>query len=396
MKAARSWIALPLIVAALCGPRIALPEKRDAATAQEADAQKKRLDAIKAEIERLRLQIREEEKKEKTALSQLGGIGVNKRLIRNELRLLQMQLDQLKIERERIHRDIPALESDLAGRRDDLARILVTLYKYGGFGSARWAFAARDAGAFLAESRALAHLAAAQDKRIEEYRDSLKMLGDADERLKAKEAEIQALIRTADGKRRDLEAEEKKGQALVDKIKTNRETYEQTLDELSLRARELQQLLKKLEEREKPDALVPFPSIPFASKKGQLPWPVKGRVVQGFGVQRGSFETTTMNNGIEIAPPKGDPTIRALHAGKVVYADHFPGYGNLIILDHGATYYSLYGHCAEFLVEKEAVVKASDPIAVAGDTGSLVGVSCYLEIRHQTKPLNPLQWLSQR
>jgi septal ring factor EnvC (AmiA/AmiB activator) len=363
---------------------------------QETVEQQKRLAAIKADIDRLRLQIAEEGKKEKTALSLLDRIGFNKRLIRNELRLLQMQLDQLKIERERIRKDIPALEADLSRRRADLGRILVTLYKYGRLGSARLALAARDAASFLAESQALILLAAAQDRRIAEYADNLTALGLADERLKAKEIEIGALIRTAAGKQRDFDAEEKKGQALVDQIKTNRKTYEQTLDELSLRARELQQLLQKLDAREKPDVLLPFPSIPFASKKGQLPWPVNGRVIQGFGVQRGSFNTSTMNNGIEIAPPADDLTVRALHGGKIVYADHFPGYGNLIILEHGETYYTLYGHCAEFLAKKEDPVKAGDPIAVAGDTGSLVGVSLYLEIRHQTKPLNPLQWLSRR
>jgi septal ring factor EnvC (AmiA/AmiB activator) len=366
------------------------------ASVQSAAEQEKRLTQIKGEIERLRGKIVEEEKKEKTALSQLDRIGFNKRLIWNELSLLQMQLDKLKLEREGIRETIPALEADLSRRRDELARILVTLYKYGRFEAVRLALEARDAASFIAAGRALARLAAAQDRQIADYAAGLAELGRADDRLRAKEDEINALIQTAEGKRYDLEAEEQKGRTLIKAIKTNKKTYEQTLDELSLRARELQLLLEKLELREKPEPLLPFPAIPFAVKKGQLPWPVDGRVIQGFGVQRGSFETMTMNNGIEIAPPKDNLTIRAVHAGKVVYADYFPGYGNLIIIEHGETYYTLYGHCADFLARKEDVVKVGDPIAIAGDTGSLVGVSLYLEIRYQTKPLNPLQWLSRR
>ena len=103
-----------------------------------------------------------------------------------------------------------------------------------------------------------------------------------------------------------------------------------------------------------------------------------------------------MNNGIEIAPREGDPEVRAVHGGKIAYADHFQGYGNLIILDHGLTYYSLYGHLAEFLVRKGDYVKAGQAIGVAGDTGSMVGVSVYFEIRYKTKPVDPLQWLSRR
>ena len=103
-----------------------------------------------------------------------------------------------------------------------------------------------------------------------------------------------------------------------------------------------------------------------------------------------------MNNGVEIAPGDGDLSVRSVHAGKVVFADHFQGYGNLLIVDHGQTYYSLYGHLAEFLVGKGDFVKTGQPIGVAGDTGSMVGVAVYFEIRYKTKPVDPLQWLSRR
>jgi len=366
------------------------------AAAQETSEQEKRLAEIKSEIQRLRERIAEEEKKEKTALSALDRIGFNRRLLRSELNLLQMQLDKLKLERENIRRSIPALETDLERRRDDLAAILVRLYKHGRFGAVHLALESRNAASFLAAVRALARLAAVQDLRIAEYAAGLAELSRTDQSLQAKEAEIGALIRTADGKRRDLEAEEAKGRRVVEGIKTNKKTYEQTLEEMNLRARELQQLLQKLQARETPETLLPFPAVPFETKKGQLPWPAAGRVVQRFGPQLGVFNTRTMNNGIEIAPPKDNLTVRAVHTGKVVYADFFPGYGNLIILEHGDGYFTLYGHCAEFLVRKETIVKPGDPIAVAGDTGSLVGVSVYLEIRHQTKPLDPLQWLQRR
>jgi septal ring factor EnvC (AmiA/AmiB activator) len=103
-----------------------------------------------------------------------------------------------------------------------------------------------------------------------------------------------------------------------------------------------------------------------------------------------------MNNGIEIAPPKDNIVVSAIHPGKVVYADYFQGYGNLLIIDHGMNYYSLYGHCDEFMVRKGDFVREEQPIAVAGDLGSLKGVSLYLEIRYKARPLDPLQWLKRR
>jgi len=353
----------------------------------------KRLAAIKDDIDRLRTKLGEEEKREKTVLSQLDRIGVNRRLLRSELSLLQIQLTKTQTERDAIGKSIPEIESVLATDRDRLARILTALYKHGRFNVARYALEARDLQSFLDDIRALGIVADSQDRVITEYAARLDELGRADESLRRKEVEIAALSGQANAKRSEFDAEERKARGLVDQIKTNQKTYEQTIDELSLRARELQNLLLKLQAQ---SPRLPFPGIPFADKKGKLAWPVNGRVVQSFGLQRGSFNTTTQNNGLEIVPPAGDSTIKAVHTGKVVYADFFPSYGNLLIIDHGETYYSLYGHCAEFLVLNGELVMAGQSVAVAGDTASLVGTSLYFEIRYQTKPLDPLQWLGRR
>lgn len=132
-------------------------------------------------------------------------------------------------------------------------------------------------------------------------------------------------------------------------------------------------------------------------KKGKLPWPVEGKIITRFGVQKHpQFKTITMNNGIEISPEKTGIIVKSIHPGKVVYADYFKGYGNLVIIDHGMTYYSLYGHCSDFLVKKGEFVKTQHAIAFVGDFGSLEGITLYFELRFKTKPLNPLQWLRGR
>jgi septal ring factor EnvC (AmiA/AmiB activator) len=103
-----------------------------------------------------------------------------------------------------------------------------------------------------------------------------------------------------------------------------------------------------------------------------------------------------MNKGVEISPGQGKSLILSVHAGKAVYADYFQGYGNLLIIDHGMTYYTLYGHCAEFLAAVGDMVRAGQPVAVVGDTGSLKGECLYFELRYKTKALDPLQWLKRR
>lgn len=358
----------------------------------QAEEYEKRLSAIRSDIDRLRGKLAQEEKRENTVLSELDRIAVKKRLLRSEWNLLRVQLSKTRSERDTVSKTIPELQTSLAADRERLARVLVALYKHGRFNPARLALEARDLRVFLEQARNLGLIAATQDRLITDFIARLDELGRADRELRKKEIEIASLTKQASEKRTELEAEERKDKARIAAIKTNQKSYEQAIRELNLRAQELENLLRELQARPG-EAL---PGLPFAETKGRLAWPVTGRVTQSFGLQRGSFNTKTQNNGIEIAPPSAEANVRAIHAGKVVYADFFPSYGNLLILDHGGNYHSLYGHCAEFLVKTGDIVAAGAPIAVVGDTASLVGLSLYFEIRYQTKPVDPLLWLLRR
>ena len=177
-------------------------------------------------------------------------------------------------------------------------------------------------------------------------------------------------------------------------VQRSRKSHVQALEELAESAKQLQVLLKKIVDEE---YRLPFSFVPLYEKKGKLPWPIQGRIITAFGLQKHPrFNTITLNNGIEIAPKKEKAVIQSVHPGRIVYADVFEGYGNLIIIDHGMAYYSLYGHCSEFLAAKGDAVKAGQPVALVGDSGSLNGECLYFELRFKTRALDPLQWLKGR
>jgi septal ring factor EnvC (AmiA/AmiB activator) len=353
-----------------------------------------RLARIRVEIDNLRGKLAEEEKKEKTMLSALDRIGFTKSLLRNELALLSLQLGKNRADLAAIKQSIPGIQSNLDRERDALARILVTLYKYGRFDILRVILEASSLTTLLSETKHLGLLAAAQERMIADYAKNLTDLAKAAEELKSKEAETQDLIGKATAKKAELDAQEGRNRALVAEITSNKKTYEQTINELNVRAQELQKILQKLETQ--PPGLM-FPLVPFIDRKGKLPWPAAGTVVQKFGIQRHpQYNTVIMNNGLEIAPPKDNLQVKTVHGGKVVFADYIQGYGNSIIINHGGSYHTVYGHCAELLVGMNDFVSDGQAIAVAGDTGSLVGVSVYFQISYQAKPLDPLQWLSRR
>lgn len=361
---------------------------------QDVSEYEKRLEKIRSQISELKSKISEEDKKESSILAQLEKIGYTKKLIRNELMLYSVQLEKTSYELASLKKKDLELESQLAKEKQSVEKILVTLYKFGRLSSLQFMLQAENLGALVTENKHLTLLAQYQENIISDYLKTLAELKDTEDALDGKKAEIDQLIRSANQKRQELEAEEEKNKALIQQIEKNKKAYEQTLQELKDSAEQLQLLIEKLQKQEMP---FPFPLVPLYEKKGKLPWPLGGKVITKFGLQKHSrFNTITMNNGIEIAHKKNDLAAKAIHAGKVVYADYFQGYGNLIILDHGMTYYSLYGRCSEFLVKKGEIVKAEQPIAVIGDFISFKGISLYFEIRFKTKPLDPLQWLKRR
>ncbi len=361
---------------------------------QDVSEYQERLSKLTLQINELKARIKKEEKKETTILSTLDRIGFNKRLINKEISVNTIQLNKANKELSSLKERIPPLKEKLEKEKKFIERTLVTLYKFGKFSTFQYMLQAEDFASLLSESKNLSVLAQHQETIVSEYLKTLSDLKSAESGLESKKDEISTLIQNAQQKRKELEDQERKNKALIRQIQRNREIHLKTLEELKGRTEQLQILIKKLLEEE---ISLPVAWVPLYERKGKLSWPVEGKIITRFGLQKHPrFSTVTINNGIEIAPKKGNMIIRAIHPGKVVFTDYFRGYGRLIILDHGMKYYSLYGHCDDFLVKKGDFVEADRAIALIGDISSLKGVALYFEIRFQTKPLNPLQWLKRR
>jgi septal ring factor EnvC (AmiA/AmiB activator) len=349
---------------------------------------------VRNEILDLKARLEAESNKEVTVLSSLDRITLNKSILKNELDLYGLQMAKAGREQDELRKSIPPLEARLKKQKQAIAATLLTLYKYGRFSFLQFFFQSHDLRSLASESKSLTLLAQYQQDVIHSYQVNLAKLAVTQHSLSLKKSELAGLIDSARVKRKELEAEEVRNKRRIDEIKENKTLYQQTLNELNERALQLQQLMDKLAKQE---VSFPSPFIPLYEKKGELPWPIEGKVITQFGLEKHpQFNTATKNNGIEIAPESKDTVIKAVHGGRVVYADYFQGYGNLLILDHGLSYYSLYGHCASFLAKMGELVAAGQPLAIVGDAGSLKGTCLYLEIRYKAQPLNPLQWLERR
>ena len=127
----------------------------------------------------------------------------------------------------------------------------------------------------------------------------------------------------------------------------------------------------------------------FDRMKGQLRLPVKGEILAKFGTKRGDGPSW---KGLFIKASEGTE-VKAVAPGKVIFADWYKGYGNMIIVGHGDQYMSIYGNNQAVLKHVGDNVKAGDVIASAGNSGGNQESGLYFEIRHQGRAFDPLNWI---
>ena len=131
--------------------------------------------------------------------------------------------------------------------------------------------------------------------------------------------------------------------------------------------------------------------LAFGTRKGKMPWPVRGGFVAEFGDSRNQGGLRW--NGVLINASYGTP-VRAITSGRVEFADWLQGFGFISIVNHNDGYMSLYGHNQALLKKAGDWVEAGETLATVGDSGGHENSGLYFEIRYQGKPVNPKLWCS--
>jgi septal ring factor EnvC (AmiA/AmiB activator) len=134
-----------------------------------------------------------------------------------------------------------------------------------------------------------------------------------------------------------------------------------------------------------------FDGSPFDQLKGKLTLPVKGEVTNQFGAPRP--DSTVLWKGLFLRTSAGQ-AVKAIATGRVVFADWLRGFGNLLIIDHGKGYMSLYGNNETLYKQVGDVLHGGDIVAAVGNSGGNEDSGLYFELRHESKPLDPIKWLA--
>lgn len=189
--------------------------------------------------------------------------------------------------------------------------------------------------------------------------------------------------------RKQFKSSQKQRATILKKLDQDIKKSRHQLAALEADKQALQDTIDNLQKKRR--ARKPYTSL--HKLKGQLSWPTQGKVQNSF--HSTIADTTMRRDGVVIAAPGGQ-SVRAIAKGQIVFAKWLSGYGQLIIIDHGKGYMSLYGRNQKLFKKRGDRVHAGEIIASVGRSGGQQKTGLYFAIRHNTKPLNPSQWCTRR
>lgn len=258
------------------------------------------------------------------------------------------------------------------------------------------------------------YLSQARLEQLDGFNRILQQLRDVQTETDRYQAQLEQQSQQLTTQKEQLAVERGKRRQAVTDLTRQLADARQRIDMRRRNQQELEQLLKNIDEEivRQQQASLPLPthsgigaqgqvtysgvrySGPFAAQRGKLSWPITGQVRATFGSLRDD-DGRTRWDGLLIAAAKGTP-VQVVHGGKVVFADWLRGLGQLIIVDHGEGYMTLYGHNQMLMKRVGDTVKAGDYIATLGNSGGQGFPALYFAIRRQGIAIDPAQWCRQQ
>lgn len=355
---------------------------------------KQEAQSINRKIEKRKAEIITFTQKERSVLNKLNemDLSLNKSkklasLIRTDLALLSKKITDTR-------NATKSLEGKIRSSEQYIAKRLVVLYKLNWLGEIHMIASAESIDELLKRKvyleRILKYDRQMLNKLIENKNQHTQLLN----KLKSQQREKLALEKEYKNQIKIVSDRKNDRKKILADIRNKKSFQVASVEALQKASEELDQAIKSLT-RQMKSRLTPgnMSGKSFSAFKGLLKLPVRGKIVSKFGPYKNKkLNVMHYRNGIDIAADRGEP-VRAVRAGNVLYAGWFKGYGNLVILDHGDRYYTVYAHADEIFKQKGEAVETHEVIAIVGDTGSLMGPELYFEVRHKDKPVDPLKWL---
>jgi len=341
--------------------------------------------------------------------------GLSTELKREEKKISKSKKEIYKINRQskknqkklrELEQELKELNEEITDRRANLTDHYYQIYTRGKPGFIQMMIEGDSPHQISREMNYLSYLAVEQNNNILKIKEKYQAIDTNKQETSKTIEKINALKKKQEKKKRLLEKQKKEKDKVLKKIASTIKSQKKEKDKLIEDEKKLTSLIEKLIEKSKIQAqkktkkesiqadskYLPDSSLDdvnFKKLKKKLRLPVKGKIIHKYGKKRP--DTGIKWKGLFIKANEGDE-VYAVAKGKVVFADWLRGFGNLIILDHGDGYMSLYGNNESIIVQQGLIVKGGDVIATVGNSGGNSSNGLYYELRKNSKPFNPLAW----
>jgi len=327
----------------------------------------------------------------------------------------EKKIEATRLKLEESTRKQQKLDVELAAQKTGLAQQLQALYTAGEQSHLRLLLRQDEPSDI---SRTIRYFEYLNDNRVARIQGIQKILKESDAvraNIQKDNAQLQELNETLTQQKAAIESTLKARSVALDTLKSGIRTAEKKLGKLKTEEANLQTVVDRVASRkadvaEEPTTATKKPtstndkesqqvnSAPastrttagkaFSSLRGQLPWPVNGRIIHGYGSARNEKQRW---RGVVLAAPGGSK-VKAVAKGRVAFSGWMDGYGHLIIIEHDNNYMSLYGYNRAVYKKEGATVSANETIAAVGNSSGQSQDALYFEIRSGTTPQNPARW----
>jgi len=304
-----------------------------------------------------------------------------------KIELLQEEQSRIQMSQALATSDLAALQVEHDGNKLQLQKRLRTLARLPFGASLTLLSQSHDANDFMFLTRSLRFFANKDRKLHDSFTQSLGELERRQDAVTQEQIRLEMLVRQEQDARFQLASAEQKKQRLVDHASQDRNMSLKVVEEKNSAQNRLLQWLETQSDNQ-------HNNRSFKALRGRHPRPVEAAVRHYFGdYEDKHFATRIAHEGWTFATKFADE-VHSIAQGVVVYADWFHGFGQLVLVDHGDNYHSLYAHLAEVAVKTGQSLEKNEVLGRAGDTGSLDGVKLYFEIRHDSLAMDPRDWLT--
>jgi septal ring factor EnvC (AmiA/AmiB activator) len=351
------------------------------------------LEGIKKKITREKQGLTRVEKKEESVLKNLQAVEGSLQKNTSELKKVNRKLEAVLGDVQKKEHEARQAQASLRERRELIKIRARALYKWQRSGSPFVLFNGDLSVAEILRRKRYLEVTLGYDRAlVDSLRNEFAQLAnlriELSKKREAVDRERSNLVRAQEAVRSDRE----KKRHILASLRREKETRLRALKELEQAAARLEKMIDEIGRKTPLAPKGQLPSTAFEVLRGRLDLPVRGKIVAGFGkVQHPEFSAELFRKGIDIEAPLGDE-IKAVAAGRVVFADRFTGYGNMIIVDHGERYFTVYAHLSSLLKKNGEPVRQGDPLGLVGDSDSLAGTRLYFEIRKDGRPVDPSPW----